>query len=347
MAQRVVLHIGAMKSGTTFIQHTLRTNRDVLREHDVLFPGRTIGDQVRAVRDLIDPRRPVEQPLDPQGPWLRLVEEIREWPGTAVVSMEYLGPRRRPRIDLALSSFAGSTVDVVLTARDLGRTVPSMWTESVQNRAVLSWDDYLAAIRGEDEDAASPAVVAARRAFWRQQDLAAIARRWVAAVGRDHFTLITVPPAGSPPDLLWSRFAQVLGVPAGVCDLGVTRNPSLDAASALVLRALNERLESAGLPPGEYEDIVKRGLAKEGLARRAGRGRPAALSARWLRRRSRAEVAALAALDLHVIGSLDELRATAVDGVDPAKVGAEEQLEAALDGLASLVLAWAAEHGAD
>lgn len=141
----------------------------------------------------------------------------REWPGTAVISMEYLAPRTRQKIDVVVESFGPTVTSVVLTARGLGRTVPSAWTESMQNRGALSWREYLAAVRSVDEgdrDEHPAAIVAARRGFWRHQHLAGIARRWSEAVGPEHFTLITVPPPASPPDVLWSRFAQVLGVPA-------------------------------------------------------------------------------------------------------------------------------------
>ena len=33
MAERVLLHVGLMKSGTSFLQEVLRTNQEALREH--------------------------------------------------------------------------------------------------------------------------------------------------------------------------------------------------------------------------------------------------------------------------------------------------------------------------
>ena len=80
MAQRVVFHIGLMKSGTTFIQGRLNTNRERLAEQQVLFPGPTWNRHVRAVSDLLQSqnRKP--------GSWNSLVDEIREHDGTAVVS---------------------------------------------------------------------------------------------------------------------------------------------------------------------------------------------------------------------------------------------------------------------
>jgi len=57
MAERVVLHVGAMKSGTSYIQARLLANQDVLREQGFLYPGRTWREQVLAVTDVLGERR--------------------------------------------------------------------------------------------------------------------------------------------------------------------------------------------------------------------------------------------------------------------------------------------------
>ena len=77
-----------------------------------------------------------------------------------------------------------------------------------------------------------------------------------------------MPPTGAPPDVLWDRFAEVAGIPEGLCDLEVRSNPGIDAASALVLRALNERLAEDEISPQDYQRLVKGALAKQGLAKR-------------------------------------------------------------------------------
>ena len=43
MAERVVLHVGLMKSGTSFLQQVLRHNKDLLREQ-----GRAVPEPVEA-----------------------------------------------------------------------------------------------------------------------------------------------------------------------------------------------------------------------------------------------------------------------------------------------------------
>jgi hypothetical protein len=335
MATRLVLHVGVMKSGTTFVQRVLLANKDRLGENGILFPGKNWRQQVVAVRDLIDNVSPEANTLAPDGPWNAMAEQIRAWPGTAVFSMEFLGPRTPEQIAVVRDSFPGTTAEVVITVRDLARSITSMWTEIVQNRGTSTWPAYLRAVRGERSKPG--------RGFWRQQRIPAITQRWTQAFGPDHVTLITVPPRGAPRDTLWLRFCEVSGIPAGLCDLDVPGNAALDAPSAMVMRALNERLADAGIDLKDYDRFVKRGLAKNGINKRADRGPSVGLDERWVIRRARRELDELRALDPRVIGDLAEIESHRVPGVHTDKISTEQQLEAALDGMAALVMLWAAD----
>lgn len=330
MATRLVLHIGSMKSGTSYLQNVLLHNRTLFREQGVDFPGRRWRDQVSSVMDLIERGGPQQPPLDPDGPWRRLVREIDAWPGTSVVSMEFLGPRGRPKIDVVLESFPETAVDVVLTARDLTRQLPAMWQEAVQNTSKVTWPEYVASVR-RPADGPGPG-----RNFWKQQAVDQVAERWRDAVGDDHFTLVTVPPPGSPPGLLWERFASVVGVAPDLADLDVPRtNPSIGTPSAMVMRDLNEQLVGSELSRDAYMSVVKGLLAKRHLVRRDEPKLGA--DDRWLRRRARDQVAALRAMDLRVVGDLDDLLPHRVEGVHTRDVSAEDRLAAAVDGLAFMV----------
>ncbi|QIX25603.1 hypothetical protein ncot_02600 [Nocardioides sp. JQ2195] len=330
MASRVVLHVGLMKSGTTFIQRTLLANQAALADAGILFPGRHWRVQVSAVRDLIDHVSADANTLAPDGPWLSLVEQVRAWPGTAIISMEFLGPRTPAQVAAVVDAFSGAEIDVVVTARDLSRSITSMWTESVQNSGTLGWHDYLHAIREDTGEG---------RGFWRQQRVVAIVERWMRAVGRDHFTLITVPPPGGPHGVLWERFAGVAGVPMDLFDLETRNNTGIDAPSAMVMRALNERLDD--VDGVDYDRFVKRGLAKQALGKRARPGPRVGLDEKWVLARSRRQIERLRELDPPVVGDLAELEARTVPGIDPGDLDAEEKLEAALDGMAALVRLWA------
>ncbi|PUA81985.1 hypothetical protein [Nocardioides currus] len=330
MAERVVLHIGSMKSGTSFIQNVLGNNGDELAQHGISFAGDRWRDQVAAVQDLIAHGGPQQAPLDPTGPWCTLVDSINATPGTVVVSMEFLAPRVTHKIEMIRDSLQGR-LEVVLTGRDLARNIAAMWLESVQNGSAVGWDDYLRAVRAEGDGPVA-------RNFWNHQGLAAIARRWSDAVGADHFTLMTVPAKGAPSNLLWERFAQVLQLDPAAFELNVRANRSIGLATAMTLRQLNEILGRDGTPAADhpfYDLLVKHLLTKRGMVARQGEP-TLGLDERWVMKRGAAEVAALRKQRHRVIGDLDELLPQKVSGVHPSQVSTEQRLDAAMEGLARM-----------
>lgn len=332
MSRRLLLHTGTMKSGTSFLQNVLAENKQRLAEsHDLLFPGRRWRQQVSAVQDLIDRGARGQEPLDPEGPWESIATEVREWPGDAVISMEFLGPRREPKIRQILQTFPDHDLQVVMSARDLARQVPAMWQESVQNAATTTWPDFLTAVR-ERPEGPGPA-----RWFWNHQGIAAMYARWQDLVGRDHITLLTVPPPGAPSGQLWERFAGLLGIVPDGLSLEVRANPSIGVASAMVLRDLNERLGAETLDKRDYHVLVKAALGKQALAARKKHEPTLGLDEPWVAPLAEAEVEGLRAVDPRVCGDLAELMPHAVPGVHTDDIAAEDQLEAALDALTASV----------
>lgn len=316
MAERVLLHVGLMKSGTTFIQGRLNVNRERLAEQGVLFPGPTWARHARAVSDLIGSKHAED------GAWASLAEELRAHPGTAIVSMEYLGPISAERIRQVRDDLAGSPVDVVVTVRDLGRSVPAMWQETLKNRQSWGWSEYLAALQDGGD---------AGRRFWRQQAADRVVSRWAEVLGPEHVTVVTVPPPGAPGELLWERFCEVAGITGSQWDEAPRANESLGVASALLMGRINEHVGDLSLP--QYNKKIK-ALGKHVLVHRRRDEEPIGFAVpRWLRKRSQAMVSAIEASGVRVVGDLGELEPLDVPGADPAAVGVEDQLDAAVAAL--------------
>jgi hypothetical protein len=320
MAQRVVFHIGLMKSGTTFIQGRLNANRQRLAEQQVLFPGPTWNRHVRAVSDLMQSKN--RKP----GSWNSLVDEIHEYDGTAVVSMEYLAPMGAPRISVLRDAFPGTEIRVVATVRDLGRSVPAMWQEAIKNRRTWEWPEYVRSI----EKGGDPG-----RRFWRQQHAGKIVRRWGSVVGHDHMYVVTVPPPGAPAGLLWDRFCEVAGIGPDTWDDAPRANESLGAASTLVMRDLNLATENLTLQA--YKQRVK-ALAKYVMGGHRGAEDPIGFTVPdWLRKESGKICTQLSNGGAHIVGDLAELSPVDVPGVDPTTVDDRARLEASVAALAGVL----------
>lgn len=321
MVDRVVLHVGLMKSGTTFLQGRLGANREALASQGVLFPAPPWSRQVQAVKDLAG------NPDAARGAWDELVEELRAHAGTAVVSMEFLGPIGAERLRRLPGDFPDAQVEAVVTVRDLGRTVPAMWQEAMQNRRSWTWQEYVEAVQTGTGDAG--------KAFWRQQGADRIVQTWAEVLGRDSVTVLTVPPKGAPSGALWDRFCEVLGVHQDEWADAPRANESLGLASALMMGRLNERV--VGTERAAYNKRVK-ALGKKVLPARQDReDNIGFIVPQWLLERSARRDEGIAAAGVRIVGDLEELRPLDIAGADPTSPVAEQQLEAALDLLAALV----------
>lgn len=337
MAQRVVLHVGTMKSGTTYLQQTLYANQQLLAERGVLVPGRTWSDQVAAVRGVLGRGR---DPLfgDLEQYWTRMVEEMDAWPGTAVVSVELLARVTPARVKAVVESLPrGTEVEVLLTARDLNRSLIALWQETIQNGRTWTWDHYAAdAERGRHGTRSAETGLAAET-FWRQQHLERLVRKWAAPVGIDHVTVVTVPPPGAAPDLLLGRFAEAVGFDPADVRGSEKANAAVGAASVEVVRRVNEVLDAHGhpWPTGQY--LRKHLLAKKVLAaRRAQEPRIGLQVPDWVAAYSRELVSGVQATGVRMIGSWSDLDPVPVPGIDPTTVEPTAVHQAAIDGFHGL-----------
>jgi len=338
MSQRVFLHVGLPKSGTSYVQGVLTENKQrLMDEAGLLFPGESWHDQVQAVRDVreMGPRR------DAAGAWTRLVEEIRGWDGDAVISMEWLCAAEPPHIRRIFADLEPATVEVVFTARDIGRTLPAAWQEFIQNRHEWTWEEFVDGVSAEDPHADSSGGT-----FWTQQDLAALVDRWSALAHAERTHVVTVPHPGAPHDELWRRLTQVFGIaPDGYFTEGLDGNASLGLESAELVRRLNPLTRVAGVRRAPYNQVFKHGLAKEILAPRRSTESTLTLPARyhsWARRTAQVQIDTLRASDVHVVGDLAELEpaAPAPGTGEPTTVADADLLPPALAGLVGLGQQW-------
>lgn len=331
--QRVFFHIGAPKTGTTFIQDVLVRNKKALRANGLLYPGRN-GTHVMAALDLRNLVFKGHRYAEADGAWPRMVNTIKSWDGDAIIDQELFAGASEKQVSRALRNLDFAEVHILLTMRDMARQLPAAWQEWIRNSETETFAEWLHAVHPPD-DAKSDA----RWLFWRLHDIPEILRRWTGDVPPERVHVITVPPAGSDPGVLWNRFAGVLGIDPDAYDSRSERQrTSLAAAEAETLRALNIALRDEDVPWQAYDRIVKRYLAFE-LGER--RGDSIALPKDhydWAVEWSRDAAAFIAAGGYDVIGDLDDLIPNAPrPGVDPGEVSDKAIAEAAVAGMVALV----------
>ena len=146
--------------------------------------------------------------------------------GPSVISHEILGGAEPEEIAAALAPLAGLDVDVVVTARDLGRQATAHWQEEVKLGDTRSFADF-------EREQFRADVPAGRQASGRTSGTPRTTPRRCAA-GRPRCpasgcTSSSARRPGPPPDLLWRRFADACGITGaadGVVDPPPSRPPT-------------------------------------------------------------------------------------------------------------------------
>jgi hypothetical protein len=328
----VTLHIGASKTGTSFIQTVLMNSRSTLRDLGVLWPGDSWRDVVKAVHGL----RGVGGCSYDR--WSELVDEIDRWEGDALLSMEFLSMAKPEAVERAVESLSGHRVRIVLTMRDLGRTVPAQWQETVQTGSSWTYAEYLAGLTDR-----KPRSTEAGQHFWRKHDYVRILSTWREHISNDDVLLVTVPPQGSASHLLWERFCAAAGLPPDRFDATIRVNESLGAHSAEVMRHVMACAAVAGVEKPTRR-VMKEVLAKGILSSRKPEEPTLVLPDRyqeWTIERGRRMINQLTELGPVVIGDLEDLvpqfrKSSSPTTADPSAASADELLTAAATGLVGL-----------
>ena len=334
--QRAFLHVGAPKTGTTFLQTVLYDYRDELREHGVLYPARWYDDHFFAAVDLQDLDFSGERRPEADGRWGVVADRVRNWPATSVISHDVFAGATAEQASAAVADLAPAEVHIVFTARDLARQLPSHWQEDVKHGQTAGFDEWYAAVMRHDTSDWQ------LRWFWRVEEIPDVLRRWSIDIPPDRVHVVTVPQDGGSPDLLWRRFATVIGLDPQVVDTSVITPPNtgLGVAETELVRGLNTRRGSE-LTQAEYERAVKGLLAHDTLARRttARRFRLPARLFDDVVELSRQWVDQLRQEGYDVVGDLDELIPTAPpdDAAEPGSATDAEMVDAAVFALQELV----------
>lgn len=326
----VFLHIGAPKTGTTFLQGVLWANREKLEKRGVWLPGSQPNDHFRAGYSLRGLEQDPDDPRDGwRGAWDVMANQVREsTANSVVVSDERLAACSTEEVERAVRSLAPSEVHVIYTLRDFVGLLPAEWQEHVKDRDYRTFEKWLADVIGNRGG----------NWFWQVHDGAEVLRRWASALPVERLHVLTLPRRDAPPDLLWERFASVLGIDPSGMDMTVAANATLGADGAELLRRVNQSLP-AEFPIWHQVELTREVLAHRILATRQDKT-PITLPpewADWVSEHSKQLIWALKSAGYPVIGDLDELLpdGAGIGSAGPGQVS--DTTAAAADAIAGLL----------
>lgn len=338
MTKTVYVHIGLPKTGTSYLQQCLRHNRDDLTAIGWHLPGHRSRDQRHAVWDLLGRRIQGSAQRQVAGAWQRLVDEIASSPAEhCIVSEEFLVHARPAHVRQVTRALSPRELHVVVTVRDLGRVMSSMWQQNTAKARTVRWSEFVSAVRDPEHGPATSGV-----AFWLRYDLARVLDTWGVAVPPERIHIVTVPPAGTGPEVLWARFCSATGMDAGALRaVDSTVHPAVDAVQAETLRRLNSRL-GGRLSEQDYLFMMSNVLRPSLRGSTDGSGIAFPPDHReWLMRRCEDVVQVVQGKPYHVVGDVDDLRSKAevLEGENPDDVA-----DAAVAATAMTLLAATLEH---
>ena len=248
----MLLHIGLPKTGTTYLQQVVWSNRERLASDGVHLPGFGHREHLWAALDLQERPRLAKRHANAPGAWDRLVAEAGRQSRDVLLTHEFFCGASAEQAARAIAAFPDSEVHLVVTARDAASVVSAGWQESVKNGGTV---DLAAVLDGTPAGGPEFSMLT-----W---DLAGVLERWTPALPADRVHVLVMPGSGQPHDLHWRHFAEVLGVDPEAYDLPTDAvNPALGIVQIEVLRQVNAHLPSYS---AHDRGVWIRGYLAEGL----------------------------------------------------------------------------------
>lgn len=328
MASKVYLHLGAPKTGTTYLQQVMQANQDALEAQGIRYAAGTFHNDRVWATEVLRGFTFRNRPQQAAGAWDRILRQVREWDGPAVVSHEFFGACTAEQALRAHRDLAPAEVHLVFTARDYISQAGAVWQERLKYGFAVPFSEF-------DLDNDTPVW------SWRTQDVPAILERWRHDLPPERVHVVTVPPPGSPPGLLWERFSSVVGIgPEGISTKLPAANTSLGLVETELLRRVDDRAWSVLATPQDRTRMLRDLLANTVLSRGSReRFTVTARQAEELVARGKEAVGRLEKAGYDVVGSLEELMPDAelLSSRTPDDATDGELLDAALDAIVGLL----------
>lgn len=333
--RRVFLHVGAPKTGTTYIQGVLWSNRSSLKGAGLHVVGASRGDHYRGGHDL---RGVPYDPKDPRPDWTGAWDVLAGLAGESdsdavVISDEHLAALTPAQVERAVKALRGREVHVIYATRNLARLLPSEWQEFVKHGSKLTFAEWTQKIFNSREKGPG-------KWFWSVHDPVDVIKRWSSHVPVENIHVITLPLPGADKFELWRRFCGVVDVdPEVASEFEVAGNDSLGVAEAELLRRVNAALPGT-FPVWHHRFLGRDVLATKILSPRSKGGKPQLPETvrPLVLKRSEQAIEGMRVSGVDLIGDLAEVSITEDLAAGEPIPSDGEVLDASVDAIAALLV---------
>lgn len=274
--QRLFLHLGPPKTGTTFVQSLLERNEPSFRNQGIVVVG-TQAEHHEVANEVMVRMSPRAVEV-PRGALNRMRRRVTGSAGDVVISCERYSMLRATHARRLRDAFAGCEIHVVFTLRDPAAVLPSIWQEGIKNGSSTSWSAFCSQVT--EREGFMMAQIRARRPL----------NAWSQVLRKERIHIVTVPGPSAPRTLLLERLCEVIGADhRKLVTREATRpNRSMDLVGAELIRRLNAS-ERCRLSPHVQRSEIKSFLVGQVLADRPPLVKPALTADAFRAARAEAE----------------------------------------------------------
>lgn len=257
MADRVIIHAGFHKSGTTALQHAFDLNKKTLKEHRVIYPlnaGRAHHRAAWGLTERVWGWRNNGGKQVPIKAWDALIRQIKQAPGTVLISSEFFTEAKEHHIAKARKDLGKLPVTLVFTVRPFAKILASSYQQFLKYGIKMRFEPWLEKVFTEkSESKVTPT-------FWDRVQVDEVVGRWAKHFGSEN--VIVVLADESKPEFIFEEFAKILGVPSEVLpipEIGGNRSMTLEETELLYL--INKIYDRSG-GWEQYRALVRDGYVR-------------------------------------------------------------------------------------
>lgn len=238
-----IVHIGQMKSGTTYIQNTLDQNRSFLRSNGFLYPGKLFNQQHACYGICGDDIPWVSNSDKWRAIGLSMLDEIKGCNKDIIISSEALSCMKKDGVERFLTEVGGID-QVVVTVRNFHRVILSAWQQYIKGGGVKSLDDFIEGMKSDRQRSSGT---------WANYCFGETIKVW----SKYSDVLVIVVGQESDPDCLIKKFCSELKIPELKSpELSVAQqNTSLKLKDVELLRLFNHLNQD--MPTKDRESFIR------------------------------------------------------------------------------------------
>ena len=239
MADKIFLHVGFPKTGTTALQASLTDSSTKLSELGFDYSPPWNNAHHRAAWSLVDyvfGWNSKGGSKTPKSVWNKFVADINKRPGNVLISSEFFIRANIELINKIKNELTAKEYVIVFTLRPFAKILPSRYQQSLKKGMTWTYEQWLEKVFAAEPDVAMTEFAEPNPYLI---DYATTIKNWADVFGPENIKLVLTDETN--PDNLYRRFEQALGLPAELLKITKARklNRSLTASEASILRAVN------------------------------------------------------------------------------------------------------------